>query len=125
MTLEEFYNHMGGSYEDILRRLGDEGRIRRILSMMLQDDTVVSLDTALKKKDFEQAFRAAHTLKGVALNLELVHLQKMAAELTDILRNKQDDERIFPLLEELKECDRQMRCEIRELLEKQEKVEGE
>ena len=37
----------------------------------------------------EKAFRAAHTLKGVCLNLGFTELYKVSAELTEVLRGRE------------------------------------
>ena len=42
--------------------------------------------TAVAIKDWESAFRAAHTLKGVAQNLDFGDLGRSAAALTEALR---------------------------------------
>ena len=40
-------------------------------------------------QDGEKAFRAAHTLKGVCLNLGFTELYKVSAELTEVLRGRE------------------------------------
>jgi HPt (histidine-containing phosphotransfer) domain-containing protein len=49
----------------------------------------------LEKKEVEEAFRAAHTLKGVSQNLSLTRLYHSAAELCDAMRGKQEYEPRF------------------------------
>lgn len=44
--------------------------------------------TAVRTQDAETAFRAAHTLKGVALNLGLTDLAEAAAAMTEALRGR-------------------------------------
>ena len=43
----------------------------------------------LEKNDGEEAFRAAHTLKGVCLNLGFDELYEVSAEITEKLRGKE------------------------------------
>ena len=50
------------------------------------DPCFSDLKTALSRRDTEAAFRAAHTLKGVAQNLGFSDLQRTASELTEALR---------------------------------------
>lgn len=45
----------------------------------------------IAEKDYQAAFRAAHTLKGICLNLELLPLSEISVNLTDILRNYTPD----------------------------------
>ena len=56
---------MGANYEDVLKRLYNEGMICRFTLMFLNDDSYPKLEQALKEGNVKEAFRAAHTLKGV------------------------------------------------------------
>lgn len=87
MTLQEFYDQVGGSYEDTLRRLPSEAFIRKFLLKFLDDPSFSQLSDAVEHADWPTAFRAAHTLKGVAQNLGLGRLHMAAAALTDALRS--------------------------------------
>lgn len=51
----------------------------------------------MNEGDYESAFRAAHTLKGVALNLGLGRLAKSSSELTEALRAGRENEAVQPL----------------------------
>lgn len=86
MTIQEFYLRVGGSWEDTLRRLPGEAFVRRFLLRYLQDPSFDQLERAVEGADWEAAFRAAHTLKGVAQNLGLGDLYQAAAGLTEALR---------------------------------------
>lgn len=86
MTLEEFYARIGGNYQETLRRLPSEKMIRKFVGKYVADPSYQELDAALAKKDWEAAFRAAHTLKGVAQNLGLDQLQRVSSALTEALR---------------------------------------
>lgn len=81
MTLEECYTAMGANYQDVLKRFYKSDMIRRFVKMFLQDDSFRLLTDAMAKQDVKEAFRAAHTLKGVCLNLS-----SPAVALTEILR---------------------------------------
>ena len=65
MTIQECYKQMGANYEDVLKRLYNEGMICRFTLMFLNDDSYPKLEQALKEGNVKEAFRAAHTLKGV------------------------------------------------------------
>ena len=56
----------------------------------------------LEKNDGEEAFRAAHTLKGVCLNLGFDELYEASAEITEKLRGKETagSEDMFQKVEE-------------------------
>ena len=54
--------------------------------MFLRDTSFEMLKQTMGQKDYKEAFRAAHTLKGVCQNLALKSLDGPVVELTDILR---------------------------------------
>lgn len=89
MTLREFYAQLDSNYEQILRRLPSEAMILKFVKMYADDPCVRLLTENIERGDWSEAFRAAHTLKGVALNLGFDHLQKYASELTELLRPEQ------------------------------------
>ena len=74
MTIQECYRQMGANYEDVLKRLYNEGMICRFTLMFLNDDSYPKLEQALKEGNVKEAFRAAHTLKGVCQNLGLTEV---------------------------------------------------
>ena len=49
----------------------------------------LSLAEAVEKSEVEQAFRAVHTLKGMALNLSLSALAEVCSAMTELLRGKE------------------------------------
>lgn len=71
MTLEECYRALGGSYSDVLARLIDDKMITKYLNKFTEDTSYRDIFAALENNDCETAFRAAHTLKGICLNLGL------------------------------------------------------
>ena len=86
-TLREAYESVGADYEDVLHRLMDsDDMVARFAGKFLEDPSFGQLEEALAAGDVEPAFRAAHTLKGVAQNLGLVNVYDPASELTEILR---------------------------------------
>ena len=93
MTLEECYRALGGSYSDVLARLVDD--------KFTKDTSYRDIFAALENNDYETAFRAAHTLKGICLNLGLENLYKAAYKVTEALRQK-TDETTPEMLDELK-----------------------
>ena len=71
MTLNEFYTTVGGNYEDVIARLHSEAFTEKFLRMIPQDNSLPLLKEAAAAGDVPTAFRAVHTLKGIALNLGL------------------------------------------------------
>ena len=83
MDLKEFYAQIGGSFDAVLSRLCSESFVRKFVLRYKTDPTFEQLKAV---KDWESAFRAAHTLKGVAQNLDFGDLGRSAAALTEALR---------------------------------------
>lgn len=69
MTLQEFYDRIGGDYKATISRLPSEALIKKFVLKYPGDPSFNQLKDALATQDWELAFRASHTLKGVAQNL--------------------------------------------------------
>lgn len=69
MTVKECYEQMGADYEGVLGRLRSEALIKKFAKKFLDDGSFQSLKDNLAAGNGEEAFRAAHTLKGVCQNL--------------------------------------------------------
>ena len=78
MTVKECYEQMGADYEGVLGRLRSEVLIKKFAKKFLDDGSFRSLKDNLVQKNGEEAFRAAHTLKGVCQNLGFDNLYKAA-----------------------------------------------
>ena len=89
MELKEVYEKIGGDYDDVVRRLMGEKLVRKFLLKFLDDKRYADLERTLSEGDYKEAFRAAHTLKGVCLNLGFTELYKVSAELTEVLRGRE------------------------------------
>lgn len=86
MTLAAFYEQIGGDYQKTVDRLYNEAMVRKFVLKYRQDGTFEELRAAHAAGDWETAFRAAHTLKGIALNLGFTLLFASAMALTEALR---------------------------------------
>ena len=75
--------------DGVLKRLGSEALVKRFAVKFLNDPSFQELTDGLAAQDGEKAFRAAHTLKGVCLNLGFTELYKVSAELTEVLRGRE------------------------------------
>jgi len=90
MNVKEFYESIGSSYEETISRLGSEALIKRLLQKFLDDKNMEKLEAAVKEGNVELAFMAAHTLKGVAMNMNFGALADISSELTEMLRGKKN-----------------------------------
>ena len=69
MNINECYQAMGADYEEVFGRLRSERLITKFVLKFPGDPSFSQLQSTLEEKNVEEAFRAAHTLKGVAQNL--------------------------------------------------------
>ena len=86
MKLDEFFRCVGGDYGEAKARFQNDERIVRFLNMFLGDDSMQNLTNAMNTGDTTTAFRAVHTLKGVAQNLGFDGLYRAAFALTEEMR---------------------------------------
>lgn len=86
-TLKRFYEAVGGNYTEVASRLISDRLIRKFLLKFPDDSSYAVLCVSIEHEDYEEAFRAAHTLKGVCLNLGLSNLARSAIALTEQLRS--------------------------------------
>ncbi len=98
MTVQECYKTVGGDYKEIMSRLMSEDLVKRFLEMFLEDPSYLELLEEMGKNDYEEAFRASHTLKGVCQNLALTELFQISYQITEALRggNGQEAEKLLP-----------------------------
>ena len=116
MTVKECYAAMGGNYDDVMSRLRTDERVTKFLRKIVDDTTYSLLETSLSSGNAEEAFRAAHTIKGMCMNLSVTKLLESANKLTEALRGKSAiDAGIMELFEAVKadyaltvECIRQL-----------------
>lgn len=87
MTIKECYDKIGGDYEAVFQRMMKKDTlIIKFAKKFLDDSSFTNLKDNLSSGNVEEAFRAAHTLKGVAQNLGFETLYKPSSELAEILR---------------------------------------
>ena len=88
MTIEECYQPLGGDYAALKTRLSSESLIKKFITKFLDDSSFSELCRALENSQREEAFRAAHTLKGVCANLGFDRLGASASKLTELIRSE-------------------------------------
>ena len=88
MTIQECYQKLGGDYAQVEKRLPGIHLIRRFIAKFLDDGSYPELCRAMEQGQTEEAFRAAHTLKGVSANLGFDRLTASSGELTELLRGR-------------------------------------
>lgn len=88
MTIQECYQKMGGDYSQVEKRLPSINLVRKFITKFLDDGSFSELCRAMRQGQAAEAFRAAHTLKGVSANLGFGRLMVSSGELTELLRGK-------------------------------------
>lgn len=86
MDLKTCYEQLEGDYQAVMGRLRQEERVAKFLRLFQADESFALLTRSLEAQDWPEAFRAAHSMKGVALNLGLTALASTSSELTEALR---------------------------------------
>jgi len=88
VTVENFYDGIGGSYAAMIGRMKNDDRICKFLRMFVQDRSYESLLEAMRDEKLKEAFAAAHTLKGVAGNMSFAELSEASIDITEALRSE-------------------------------------
>ena len=114
MTLQECYAAMEGNYEDALGRLRSDRLVQKFVLRFLTDGSYDLLCSSMEAQNYEEAFRAAHTIKGVCQNLSLSRLLASSSDLSEALRHGYTPE-ADALLERVKADYRQTAGAIRTL----------
>lgn len=87
MTLQECYTALGGNCEDVLSRLRSQRLVEKFVLKFLDDDSYNLLCRSMESKQYDEAFRAAHTIKGTCQNLSFDQLANSSSQLTEALRS--------------------------------------
>lgn len=87
MTLQECYIALDGNYAEVLGRLRSERMIQKFVLKFLDDANFDLLCRSLEAGAVEDAFRAAHTIKGMCQNLSFTRLAESSGRMTEALRS--------------------------------------
>ena len=90
MTIQECYQKLGGDFAAVEARLPSVSLVVRFITKFLNDSSFSELCRAMQEGQREEAFRAAHTLKGVCANLGFDRMGASAGQLTELLRPESD-----------------------------------
>ena len=88
MTLQECYDMLGGNLDQVKKRLPSIHLIQKFIAQFLDDRSFSALCEAMRAGKREEAFRAAHTLKGICATLSFDRLFSEVEPLTELLRPK-------------------------------------
>ena len=86
----KIFEAYGADYNSTMARfMGNEAMYVKFLDMLFKDDNLEKLGTALEQQDYEAAFAAAHTLKGVVGNMGLTPLFNAVCAIVESLRKRE------------------------------------
>ncbi|MCM1364136.1 MAG: Hpt domain-containing protein [Faecalibacterium sp.] len=102
MTLKECYEIFSGDYDGVVGRMRSEALVKKFIFKFENDPNYGILKSALDARNREEAFRAAHTIKGVCQNLGFTKLQESSSLLTQHLRVSLSDD-CFALMNQVTE----------------------
>ena len=86
MDLKECYAAIGGDYEGVVGRLCSEKIVKKFVLKFLNDASYGLLIKSLAEENYDEAFRASHTIKGICQNLGFDKLGDSSSRLTEVLR---------------------------------------
>ena len=82
---QECYAALEGDYQGVLGRLTSERMVQKFVLKFLNDGSFDLLVRSMEEENYQEAFRAAHTIKGVCQNLDFT-------EINDIITYKVDNQ---------------------------------
>ena len=80
------YEAIDSDFDVVLGRLKKEAMISRLVKKYAEDKNVEMLCQSMENGNYEDAFTAAHTIKGLAMNLGFGPLSDSSSEMTERLR---------------------------------------
>ena len=86
MTIQELYEHFGGSYEHASRIMKTDKLIERCVCRFEESGLMERLRAAGETMDAAEIFEASHAMKGVCGNLGFDTLAEEAAALAEEFR---------------------------------------
>lgn len=101
MTIQEAYNEIGANYSEVIARMNKDERIDKYLRIFTEMNDYNALKIALEEQNYDDAFRYAHNLKGVGINLGLSMFVVASSKMCDLLRGGAPSEDIEPYLSEI------------------------
>ncbi len=99
ITIETLREFGADTDEAVARCMGNEEFYIQLVKKSLNDDHFAKLKEALSEGDLDEAFSAAHAIKGVVTNLSLTPLADPVVKITEALRaNDKDKDKDYSAL---------------------------
>ena len=101
-NLRDFYEKSGVDYDALVQRMmGKEALVEKYLGIFIADTTYSELERAMDLQDYEAVGFKAHTLKGIALNLNFEKLGTLCTSIVSSVRSG-DTAELEPQFEQVK-----------------------
>ena len=94
MDLRDCYNSFGGDFDEVLGRLRREQTVQKFVYKFLDDKSFDLFEAAMRDRDYGEALRAVHTLKGICQNLSFGRLYASSSLMTNALKENDWDKAI-------------------------------
>lgn len=88
LTIDALKNYGANTDEGLTRCMNNEMLYLRLAGKVLEDGNFDKLSSSIEAGNLDDAFEAAHALKGVLGNLSLTPLYEKASEITELLRSR-------------------------------------
>ena len=88
MTIDDMKRFGANTEEGLKRCMGNEAFYIRLVKMMPKDQNFAILYDSIEKGDLDNAFEAAHALKGALGNLSISSLFEPVQQITELLRSR-------------------------------------
>lgn len=85
-AIKALYQIADGDYAGVIGRLRTNDRVAKFVTMFADDASYNNLVDNMASQNWDEAFRAAHTLKGISRDMGFVSLSKCTSEITGALR---------------------------------------
>ncbi|MBO5473888.1 MAG: Hpt domain-containing protein [Lachnospiraceae bacterium] len=107
--LKEQLEENGANIEAAINRfMGNEEVLLKFLLGLKEDENFPQLRASLEEENFAEAFKRAHSIKGVYANLGLDPIAGAASAMTELLRGREaeeiDREELWEMNEALEEA---------------------
>ena len=90
LTIDALSSYGGNVEEGLTRCVNNEAFYLKLVGKTMDDPSFERLTKAIENKDLDDAFEAAHALKGALGNLALTPLCEPVNEMVELLRAKED-----------------------------------
>ena len=88
ITIDKLNQFGANTEEGLARCFGNEALYIKLVATIPTEKNFDKLDGALKEGNLDEAFEAAHALKGALGNLSLTPIYEKIVEITELLRNR-------------------------------------